>query len=160
MPFLREGPRHEVKDERIIGYFDRLFGPDRGPVTESGAATGTPGYWCTVYALSPALFRHATDGFTLYRDSDLEPLIRELGQIRAGYARQSRLCSRSTASSCATSTCRRRRSPPSHTSRAAHYSISAHGWCSRTQTHSSSRVDGSRTSSWRSSRSTSRTMIF
>jgi alkylhydroperoxidase family enzyme len=89
MPRLREVPRAEVTDERIIKYYDHLFGPDRDPVAEPGTATGTPGDWWTVFALSPNVFRHATNGFILYRKSTVDPVIRELGQTRAGFARGS-----------------------------------------------------------------------
>jgi alkylhydroperoxidase family enzyme len=90
MPRLRQVPRGEVTDERVLRYYDLLFGPDRDPVAEPGTATGTPGDWWTVFALSPETFRHATDGFALYRNARLDPVLRELGQCRAGWARGSR----------------------------------------------------------------------
>jgi alkylhydroperoxidase family enzyme len=42
--------------------------------------------------LSPDCFRHAVLGFQLYRSADrkLDPKLRELGQLRAGWARGSR----------------------------------------------------------------------
>ncbi|GAA2885442.1 carboxymuconolactone decarboxylase family protein [Pseudonocardia halophobica] len=89
MPRLRQVPRAEVTDPRILEFYDRLFGPDRDPVAEPGTATGTPGDWWTVFALSPDTFRHAVDGFALYRGARLDPVLRELGQCRAGWARGS-----------------------------------------------------------------------
>ncbi|MEM8924099.1 MAG: carboxymuconolactone decarboxylase family protein [Actinomycetota bacterium] len=67
-----------------------LFG-DRDPVTEPGTATGTPGNWWTVTAAVPDLFDHIAAGFAFYRDEKrvLDPKLRELGQTRTGYARQS-----------------------------------------------------------------------
>jgi alkylhydroperoxidase family enzyme len=68
-----------------------LFG-ERDPVREPGTNTGSPGNWWTVFALSPDCFRHAVLGFQLYRSADrkLDPKLRELGQLRAGWARGSR----------------------------------------------------------------------
>ncbi len=67
--------------------YDRIFGADRDPVADPGTATGTPGDWWTVFALSPPVFEHAVDGFALYqRSADrLDPVLRELGQTRAGW---------------------------------------------------------------------------
>ena len=64
-----------------------LFG-DRDPVAEPGTATGTPGTWWTVFANSTDAFRHTTEGFQFYRSKKrkLDPVLRELGQLRAGYA--------------------------------------------------------------------------
>ncbi|MFB9838155.1 carboxymuconolactone decarboxylase family protein [Actinoallomurus acaciae] len=89
MPRLREVPRAEVTDERILFFYDRLFGPDRDPAVDHGTATGSPGDWWTVFAQSPEVFRHAVRGFALYRDAKIDPLLRELGQSRAGWARGS-----------------------------------------------------------------------
>jgi alkylhydroperoxidase family enzyme len=89
MPRLREVPRAEVTDERILFFYDRLFGSDRDPAVDHGTATGSPGDWWTVFAQSPEAFRHAVRGFALYRDAKVDPLLRELGQSRAGWARGS-----------------------------------------------------------------------
>lgn len=89
MPRLREVPRAEITDERILFFYDRLFGPDKDPAIDHGTATGSPGDWWTVFARSPEVFRHAVRGFALYRDAKLDPLLRELGQCRAGWARGS-----------------------------------------------------------------------
>jgi alkylhydroperoxidase family enzyme len=61
-------------------------------VAEPGTATGTPGNWWTVFALVPDCFRHAVAGFAFYRSKarKLDPRLRELGQMRAGFLRESR----------------------------------------------------------------------
>jgi alkylhydroperoxidase family enzyme len=86
---LREVPRAEVTDERIRYFYDHLFAPDRDPSVDHGTATGTPGDWWTVFAQDPQVFRHAVAGFALYRNADLDSVLRELGQCRAGWARGS-----------------------------------------------------------------------
>ncbi len=67
--------------------YDRLFG-DRDPVVEPGTATGTPGNWWTVFALSPDVFAHAVAGFGLMtsRSRKLTPYLRELALLRTGFA--------------------------------------------------------------------------
>lgn len=87
MPRLREVPRSEVTDEYVLALYATLFG-DRDPVAEPGTATGTPGNWWTVFAQVPDAFKHTTEGFGFYRSPNrkLDPKLRELGQIRAGYA--------------------------------------------------------------------------
>jgi len=87
MPVLRQVPRAEVTSDTILRYYNLLFGPDRDPVAEPGTATGTPGDWWTVFALSPDIFQHAVDGFAVYRHPDrrIDPVLRELGQTRAGW---------------------------------------------------------------------------
>jgi len=86
MPRLRQVPRAEATPE-ITQMYDLLFG-DRDPVAEPGTATGTPGDWWTVFAVVPDVFNHAVSGFGLYRSKNrkLDPKLRELGQMRAGYA--------------------------------------------------------------------------
>lgn len=90
MPVLRQVPRGEVTDQIVLNYYDRLFG-DRDPVAEPGTATGTPGDWWTVFALSPDIFKHAVDGFAVYRNParTIDPVLRELGQTRAGWVKGS-----------------------------------------------------------------------
>ena len=90
MPRLRQVPRSEIH-ERGRPIYDMLFG-DRCPVAEPGTATGSPGNWWTVFAGVPDCFDHAVQGFAFYRSPNrkLDPKLRELGQIRAGYARGSR----------------------------------------------------------------------
>ena len=90
MPRLRQVPRAEIH-ERGRPIYDMLFG-DRDPVAEPGTATGSPGNWWTVFAGVPDCFDHAVQGFAFYRSPKrkIDPKLRELGQIRAGYARGSR----------------------------------------------------------------------
>jgi alkylhydroperoxidase family enzyme len=89
MPRLREIPRAEVTNETILRMYRLLFG-DRDPVAEPGTATGTPGDWWTVFANSPDIFEHAVQGFALYRGKrKLDPVLRELGQTRVGWAKGS-----------------------------------------------------------------------
>lgn len=87
MPRLREIPRSEVTDDYVLKLYQTLFG-ERDPVAEPGTATGTPGNWWTVFAQVPDAFKHTTEGFGFYRSPNrkLDPKLRELGQIRAGYA--------------------------------------------------------------------------
>ncbi|MDY6809429.1 MAG: carboxymuconolactone decarboxylase family protein [Actinomycetota bacterium] len=89
MPRLPEVRRADVTDEKILYFYDRLFGPDKDPAVEHGTIHATHGDWWTVFANSPQVFRHAVRGFTLYRNATIDPLLRELGQARAGYARGS-----------------------------------------------------------------------
>ena len=62
----------------------------RGPLprAEPGSWDGTAGDWWTVFAASPDILDHCVKGFGLYQSPDrkLEPKLRELGQIRAGWA--------------------------------------------------------------------------
>lgn len=89
MPRLREIPKAEVKSETILRYYEALFG-DRDPVAEPGTATGTRGDWWTVFANSEDIFDHAVRGFAIYRGQrKLDPVLRELGQTRAGWAKGS-----------------------------------------------------------------------
>ncbi len=90
MPRLHQVSLGEAKDEVILAYYKRLFG-DRDPVSQPGTATGTRGDWWTVFALTPDIFRHAVDGFAIYRHPErkLDPVLRELGQTRAGWAKGS-----------------------------------------------------------------------
>jgi alkylhydroperoxidase family enzyme len=84
MPRLRQVPRSEATSDVVITTYDLLFG-DKDPVAEPGTATGTPGDWWTVFALVPDILRHASQGFVLYRSSTVDPVLRELGQTRAGW---------------------------------------------------------------------------
>jgi alkylhydroperoxidase family enzyme len=67
--------------------FTLLFA-DRDPIAEPGTATGTPGNWWTVFNIVPDAFTHTTEGFQFYRSPKrlISPQLRELGQIRAGFA--------------------------------------------------------------------------
>lgn len=90
MPRLSQVPRDDANDY-VRALYTALFG-DRDPVAEPGTATGTPGNWWTVFALVPDAFKHTTEGFGFYRSENrkLDPVLRELGQTRAGYAVGSR----------------------------------------------------------------------
>lgn len=90
MPRLRQVPRSDDNAPIVKTMYDFLFG-DRDPVAEPGTATGTPGDWWTVYALVPDVLEHAVQGFRLYASPKrkLDPVLRELGQTRAGWLRGS-----------------------------------------------------------------------
>lgn len=70
--------------------FGLLFG-NRDPIDEPGTASGTPGNWWTVTASVPDCFDHIAAGLQFYRSPDriLSPQLRELGQLRTGWARGS-----------------------------------------------------------------------
>jgi alkylhydroperoxidase family enzyme len=91
MPRLDQVPRGDDNAPIVTLMYDMLFGPDRDPVADPGTATGTPGDWWTVFALVPDVLQHAVDGFGLYQSPKrhLDPLLRELGQTRVGWARGS-----------------------------------------------------------------------
>lgn len=90
MPRLRQVSKAEAP-EGIVQTMYRMLFEDRDPVAEPGTATGTPGDWWTVFALVPDVFDHCVRGFGLYRSEGraLDPVLRELGQTRAGWARGS-----------------------------------------------------------------------
>lgn len=90
MPRLRQVPRSEAKAGVVLRFYDYLFGA-RDPVSQPGTATGTRGDWWTVFALAPDIFQHAVDGFAVYRHPErkLDPVLRELGQTRAGWVKAS-----------------------------------------------------------------------
>jgi alkylhydroperoxidase family enzyme len=87
MPRLREVPRSEVSSPVVLEWYDKIFGNDRDPVSKPGTRTGTPGNWWTVFAQVPDALDHAVKGFAFYLNPKrkLSPLLRELGQTRAGY---------------------------------------------------------------------------
>jgi alkylhydroperoxidase family enzyme len=88
MPRLHQVSKSEAKDETVLRMYKALFG-DRDPVAQPGTALGTRGDWWTVFALAPDIFKHAVDGFAVYRHPErkLDPVLRELGQTRAGWAK-------------------------------------------------------------------------
>lgn len=90
MPVLRQVPRSEATAPIVLDMYKRLFG-DRDPVAEPGTATGTSGDWWTVFALAPDILQHAVDGFAVYRHPArrIDPILRELGQTRAGWVKGS-----------------------------------------------------------------------
>ncbi len=85
MPRLGEVAKDDAHPFAQLMY-QMLFG-ERDPVAEPGTASGTPGNWWTVFAQVPDAFDHTTAGFQFYRseDREIEPRLRELGQIRAGW---------------------------------------------------------------------------
>ena len=91
MPVLRQVPRAEVTSEVVNRSYDFLFGEGVDPVATPGTATGTPGDWWTVFALVPDVFKHAVEGFAVYRNPvrKIDPVLRELGQTRAGWVKES-----------------------------------------------------------------------
>ena len=93
MPRLRGVSKKDINE--VVGkFYQELFG-DRDPVEEPGTATGTPGNWWTVFALVPYIFEHATNHFGMFgmfaekSVSQLDPITRELGILRAGYTQGS-----------------------------------------------------------------------
>ncbi len=86
MPRLQQIARDQTDSKFVHSMYKRLFG-DRDPVAVPGTATGTPGDWWTVFANSPDVLEHACRGFALYASPErkLDPKLRELGQIRAGW---------------------------------------------------------------------------
>jgi alkylhydroperoxidase family enzyme len=87
MPRLHQVRRDETDAPIVHAMYDFLF-DDRDPVDEPGTATGTPGDWWTVFANVPDVLDHAVKGFGLYRSAErvLDPVLRELGQARVGWA--------------------------------------------------------------------------
>jgi alkylhydroperoxidase family enzyme len=87
MPRLHQVSRAESDAPIVTAMYDLLFG-DRDPVAEPGTATGTPGDWWPTFANVPDILEHAVQGFGLYQSSRrvLDPLLRELGQARAGWS--------------------------------------------------------------------------
>ena len=87
MPRLRQVPKAEAEAPIVTTMYDFLF-EGRDPVAEPGTWTGAPGDWWTVFALVPDVLEHAVAGFGLYQSPKrrLDPVLRELGQIRAGWA--------------------------------------------------------------------------
>src|SRR5512145_3196220 len=90
MPRLRQVGKQQAHAAAQAVY-RALFG-ERDPVVAPGTATGSPGNWWTVFANVPDCFDHAVQGFMFYRSRKrkISPQLRELGQLRAGYARGSR----------------------------------------------------------------------
>lgn len=91
MPRLRQVPRSEAPEGIVTTMYDFIFG-DRDPVAEPGLPNGTPGNWWTVVAQVPAMLEHCVGGFAFYRDPnrELPATLRELAQMRVGWARGSR----------------------------------------------------------------------
>ena len=91
MPRLSQVPRDEAPEGIVTAMYDYIFG-DRDPVAEPGLPNGTPGNWWTVVAQVPEMLQHCVGGFRFYRNPErqLSPQLRELAQMRVGWARGSR----------------------------------------------------------------------
>ncbi|MCB0976038.1 MAG: carboxymuconolactone decarboxylase family protein [Acidimicrobiales bacterium] len=90
MPRLSQVSRADAEPGIVTTMYDFIFG-DRDPVAEPGLHNGTPGNWWTVVAQSPELMAHCVSGFQFYRGNrDLPVVLRELAQLRVGWARESR----------------------------------------------------------------------
>jgi alkylhydroperoxidase family enzyme len=87
MARLRQVTRAEASPE-IRELYDQWFGPGTDPVATPGTATGTPGDWWTVHALVPEILS-AIRSYS-YTHADVDPALRELALMRAGYVRESR----------------------------------------------------------------------
>jgi len=86
MPRLKEAGR-EADNGFANALFDMVFGAGVDPL-KSDTPSGSPGDWWTVFNIVPDAFKHAVEGFAFYQSTDrkIAPKLRELGQIRAGYA--------------------------------------------------------------------------
>lgn len=85
MPRLRQVPRSEV-DPEFADLFERFFPGGTDPVTDPGTATGTPGNWWTTMALLPDVLRAYWESYQeSLRGDALDPRLRELGVMRAGF---------------------------------------------------------------------------
>jgi alkylhydroperoxidase family enzyme len=84
---LRQVPRDDTNPPIVALVYQLLFGA-KDPVAEPGTVTGSPGDWWTVFALRPDILQHCVDGFTLYNSPErvIDPVLRELGQTRVGWA--------------------------------------------------------------------------
>ena len=89
MPRLGMVPRKDLHPFGEVMY-SLLFG-DRDPIDDPGTSSGTSGDWWPVFANSPECFDHCCGGFQYYRSENrkLNEKLRELGQVRAGWARGS-----------------------------------------------------------------------
>jgi AhpD family alkylhydroperoxidase len=86
MPRLHQVSRNEVTDPLVKSVYKTLF-DDRDPVAQPGTAMGTPGHWWTVLALAPHILEHFVQCSRMYLGPkmSLDPKLRELGQLRAGW---------------------------------------------------------------------------
>ena len=91
MARLTPVPRGDAPEGIVTTMYDFIFG-DRDPVAEPGLPNGTTGDWWTVFAQSPELLEHCVTGFAFYRSEarELPAPLRELAQLRVGWARASR----------------------------------------------------------------------
>jgi alkylhydroperoxidase family enzyme len=91
VPRLRQVARADAPEGIVTTMYDFIFG-DRDPVADPGLPNGTPGNWWTVVAQVPEMLEHCVGGFAFYRNPqrELSPVLRELAQMRVGWARGSR----------------------------------------------------------------------
>lgn len=75
-----------MTDPLVLAVYENLFG-ERDPVAQPGTAMGPPGHWWTVLAQTPHILEHFVMCSRMYLGSKmtLNPLLRELGQLRAGW---------------------------------------------------------------------------
>ncbi len=101
MPRLRQVSRADAPEGIVADSYALLFG-DRDPVAEPGTGDGTPGNWWTVCALVPDVLKHAVQGILLYQHPRrvVPADLRELGQIRTGWARGSQFVFSQHAKAC------------------------------------------------------------
>jgi alkylhydroperoxidase family enzyme len=90
MPRLTQPRRADLASEEIQATMQRIFG-DRDPVEEPGTETGSPGDWWTTMAIEPGIFRLIELRHEWQRSPEraVDPLLRELAIVRAGWARGS-----------------------------------------------------------------------
>jgi alkylhydroperoxidase family enzyme len=90
VPRLTPARRAEIDADDVQQVLRRVFG-DRDPAVEPGTRTGSPGDWWTVMALEPGIFRllELRHEWQKSPDRKLDPVLRELGIVRAGWARGS-----------------------------------------------------------------------
>lgn len=86
MPRLKQISRDQASSE-ITKLYDQWFGEGRDPVAQPGTRTGTPGNWWTVWAQAPDVLQAMRSYY--YTDAPIDPKLRELALMRAGYARAS-----------------------------------------------------------------------
>jgi alkylhydroperoxidase family enzyme len=90
MPRLTQPRRADLASQEIQATMQRIFG-DRDPVEEPGTETGSPGNWWTTMAIEPGIFRLIELRHEWQRSPEraVDPLLRELAIVRAGWARGS-----------------------------------------------------------------------
>ena len=86
MPRIKPLPRADAAPS-VSAIYDLVFGPDRDPAVSPGTATGTPGTFFTTWGHAPDVLAH----FQSYRPDPpvLDPALRALATMRAGYTTQS-----------------------------------------------------------------------
>jgi alkylhydroperoxidase family enzyme len=89
MPRTRQISRAEVPPD-FEEVFERLFPNGRDPRVDPGTETGTPGTWWTTMGLVPEILRAYWISYQEAAKPDiLDPRLRELGVMRAGFNSQS-----------------------------------------------------------------------